>query len=158
MQMALSRELPPSPRFPQACTQTRHGYRLMPEPPPSREPQGGASDALAQGDPARDADRSERGTLPDDEPVYVISIAAKLAGLPVWTLRVLDKEAIVRPQRTAGDRRLYSDRDIARLARVRFLTEERGVNMNGVRLILEMDDGAHAPGAQAGEPIRDTDN
>jgi MerR family transcriptional regulator/heat shock protein HspR len=79
-------------------------------------------------------------THPGDEPVYVISIAAKLAGLPSWTLRVLDKEGIVCPQRTAKDRRLYSDRDIARLARVRFLTEERGVNMNGVRLILEIED------------------
>jgi len=74
-----------------------------------------------------------------DEPVYVISIAAKLADLPSWTLRVLDKEGIVRPQRTAKDRRLYSDRDIALLARIRYLTEERGVNMNGVKLILEME-------------------
>lgn len=74
-----------------------------------------------------------------DEPVYVISIAAKLAGLPSWTLRVLDKEGIVRPQRTAKDRRLYSDRDIALLTRIRYLTEDRGVNMNGVKLILEME-------------------
>jgi MerR family transcriptional regulator/heat shock protein HspR len=74
-----------------------------------------------------------------DEPVYVISVAAKLAGLPSWTLRVLDKEGIVCPQRTSKDRRLYSDRDIAKLARVRYLTEERGVNMNGVKLILEME-------------------
>jgi MerR family transcriptional regulator/heat shock protein HspR len=74
-----------------------------------------------------------------DEPVYVISVAAKLAGLPSWTLRVLDKEGVVRPQRTAKDRRLYSDRDIARLSRVRYLTEERGVNMNGVKMILEME-------------------
>jgi len=74
-----------------------------------------------------------------DEPVYVISVAAKLAGLPSWTLRILDKEGVVRPQRTAKDRRLYSDRDIARLARVRYLTEERGVNMNGVKMILEME-------------------
>jgi len=76
-----------------------------------------------------------------DEPVYVISVAAKLAGLPSWTLRVLDKEGIVCPQRTSKDRRLYSDRDIAMLARVRYLTEERGVNMNGVKLILEMENG-----------------
>lgn len=121
----------------------------MPEPPPERKPHAGASHAPPSQGPARDADRAERERLPDHEPVYVISIAAKLAGLPVWTLRVLDKEAIVRPQRTAGDRRLYSDRDIARLARVRFLTEERGVNMNGVRLILEMDDAGHAAGAPA---------
>ncbi len=74
-----------------------------------------------------------------EEPVYVISIAARLAGLPSWTLRVLDKEGIVRPRRTAKDRRLYSDRDLALLARIRYLSEERGVNMNGVRLILEME-------------------
>jgi MerR family transcriptional regulator/heat shock protein HspR len=79
----------------------------------------------------------------DDEPVYVISVAAKLAGLPLWTLRVLDREDIVRPQRTATDRRLYSDRDIALLTRVRYLTEERGVNMNGVRMILEMEQQKH---------------
>lgn len=75
----------------------------------------------------------------DEEPVYVISVAAKLAGLPLWTLRVLDREGIVVPQRTAQGRRLYSDRDTARLARVRYLTEERGVNMAGVRVILEME-------------------
>lgn len=75
-----------------------------------------------------------------DEPVYVISVAAKLAGLPSWTLRMLDKEGVVCPQRTSKDRRLYSDRDIAKLARVRYLTEERGVNMNGVKLILEMEE------------------
>ena len=57
-------------------------------------------------------------------------------------------EGIVRPQRTAKDRRLYSDHDIARLARVRYLTEERGVNMNGVRLILEME----TPATRAAPP------
>ena len=77
-----------------------------------------------------------------EEPVYVISVAAKLAELPTWTLRVLDKEGIVRPQRTAKDRRLYSDKDIAHLARIRYLTEERGVNMAGVKLILEMEQSA----------------
>ena len=80
-----------------------------------------------------------------EEPVYVISIAARLAGLPSWTLRVLDKEGIVRPRRTAKDRRLYSDRDLALLARIRYLSEDRGVNMNGVRLILEME-GLTTPG------------
>lgn len=93
---------------------------------------------------AAESRRSRASEAPEwaealDEPVYVISIAAKLAGLPSWTLRVLDKEGIVRPKRTAKDRRLYSDRDIALLARIRYLTEERGVNMNGVKLILEME-------------------
>jgi len=129
----------------------------MPELPPEREPRRDADDAPPPGGRAQGAGHAERTALPDNEPVYVISIAAKLAGLPVWTLRVLDKEAIVRPQRTAGDRRLYSDRDIARLARVRYLTEERGVNMNGVRLILEMDGAGQTPGGSAEAPLQETD-
>lgn len=94
-----------------------------------------------------DPGRDQSPEVLADEPVYVISVAAKLAGLPTWTLRVLDKEEIVRPQRTIKDRRLYSDRDIARLARVRYLTEERGVNMAGVKLILEMERDALADAA-----------
>lgn len=130
----------------------------MPELPLEREPRGDADDAPPHGERTQSAGQSQRPVLPDHEPVYVISIAAKLAGLPVWTLRVLDKEAIVRPQRTAGDRRLYSDRDIARLARVRYLTEERGVNMNGVRLILEMDGAGPSPDGGAEAPFQDRDN
>ncbi len=73
------------------------------------------------------------------EPVYVISVAARLAGLPCWVLRVLDQEGIVVPVRTDSNRRLYSDNDITLLARVRYLTEERGVNIAGVKVILEME-------------------
>lgn len=74
-----------------------------------------------------------------EEPVYVISVAARLAGLPCWVLRVLDQEGIVVPVRTDSNRRLYSDADIATLNRVRHLTEERGVNIAGVKVILEME-------------------
>ncbi len=95
----------------------------MPDPERGEAPEESASEAL------------------DDEPVYVISVAAKLASLPAWTLRVLDKEGIVCPRRTIKDRRLYSDRDIERLARVRYLSEERGVNLNGIKVILEMEEG-----------------
>jgi len=75
----------------------------------------------------------------EHEPVYVISVAARLAGLPCWVLRVLDQEGIVVPVRTDSNRRLYSDRDISLLARVRHLTEDRGVNIQGVKVILEME-------------------
>lgn len=74
-----------------------------------------------------------------EEPVYVISVAARLAGLPCWVLRVLDQEEIVVPVRTDSNRRLYSDRDITLLSRVRHLTEERGVNIAGVKVILEIE-------------------
>jgi MerR family transcriptional regulator/heat shock protein HspR len=75
-----------------------------------------------------------------DAPVYVISVAAKLTGLPAWMLRLLDQEGIVVPTRTDKNRRVYSDNDISRLERIRYLTEERGVNMAGVRVILEMEE------------------
>ena len=74
-----------------------------------------------------------------DDPVYVISVAARLAGLPCWVLRVLDQEGIVVPVRTDSNRRLYSDNDITLLNRVRYLTEDRGVNINGVKVILEIE-------------------
>ena len=77
---------------------------------------------------------------PSDEPVYVISVAARLAGLPCWVLRVLDQEGIVTPSRTDSNRRLYSEQDLQVLARVQHLTAQ-GVNMAGVKIILEMEQG-----------------
>lgn len=74
-----------------------------------------------------------------DDPVYVISVASKLAGLPCWMLRQLDAEGVVVPVRTEKNRRLYSDDDIGRLERVRYLIEERGVNVAGVKVILELE-------------------
>lgn len=75
----------------------------------------------------------------EHEPVYVVSVAARLAGLPGWVLRVLDNEGIVVPVRTDSNRRLYSDHDIAMLARVQYLMKERKVNIEGVKVILEME-------------------
>lgn len=74
-----------------------------------------------------------------DEPVYVISVAARLAGLPAWFLRVLDDEGIIVPGRTDTNRRLYSERDLSRLSRVRYLTEVRKVNIAGVKVIFELE-------------------
>lgn len=86
----------------------------------------------------RDKDRLE--TVDEsDEPVYVISVAARLADLPAWFLRVLDDEGIVVPKRTDSSRRLYSVRDLNRLARVRYLTEDRKVNIAGIKVIFEME-------------------
>ncbi|WP_394795114.1 MerR family transcriptional regulator [Armatimonas sp.] len=83
----------------------------------------------------------------ENEPVYVISVAARLASLPCWVLRVLDQEGIVVPRRTDSNRRLYSDADIRTLAHVRHLTEERQVNIAGVKVILELEQ-AHAESKQ----------
>jgi MerR family transcriptional regulator/heat shock protein HspR len=87
-----------------------------------------------------------------DAPVYVISVAARLTGLPAWMLRLLDQEGVVVPTRTDKNRRLYSDNDLIRLERVRYLTEVKGVNMNGVKVILEMEErGASGPVSDIGE-------
>ena len=95
---------------------------------------------------------------PSDEPVYVISVAARLADLPCWVLRVLDQEGIVRPSRTDSNRRLYSDLDLSVLVRVGQLTKS-GVNMAGVKIILEMEQAnppapTPPPPSQSNEIIR----
>ncbi|MDX1934216.1 MAG: MerR family transcriptional regulator [Capsulimonadales bacterium] len=80
----------------------------------------------------------------------MISVAARLADLPVWVLRVLDQEGIVVPVRTESNRRLYSDNDIRLLMHVHHLMVERKVNINGIKVILEMEraarEGAPSPG------------
>jgi MerR family transcriptional regulator/heat shock protein HspR len=76
---------------------------------------------------------------PGSEPVYVISVAARLADLQCWVLRVLDQEGVVVPVRTDSNRRLYSDDDIALLVRVHHLMVDRKVNISGIKVILEME-------------------
>lgn len=72
-----------------------------------------------------------------DEPVYVISVVSKLVDLPVWTLRQLDKFGVVRPKRIGKKSRLYSLKEIKKLEYVHYLLEEKGVNIQGIKIILE---------------------
>jgi len=72
------------------------------------------------------------------EPVYVISVAAKLVGLHEQTLRLYEKKGLVKPKRTKKNTRLYSLEDLKRLMLIKFLTQERGLNINGVKLFLEL--------------------
>ena len=72
------------------------------------------------------------------KPRYVIRIAAELIGVRTHTLRYYEREGLVKPQRSAGNVRLYSESDIERLRRVRNLVEELGVNTAGVEVILNM--------------------
>lgn len=74
-----------------------------------------------------------------DEPVYVISVVSKLVGLPVWTLRQLDKVGVVCPKRIGKKSRLYSLKDVKRLEYVHYLMEQKHVNISGIRVILEME-------------------
>jgi len=75
-----------------------------------------------------------------DRPRYMISVAADLAGMHPQTLRVYEQRGLVRPQRTAGNTRLYSDRDIDRLRLIQWLTSELGLNLAGVERVLRLED------------------
>ncbi|MGD9527506.1 heat shock protein transcriptional repressor HspR [Pseudonocardia sp.] len=81
--------------------------------------------------------RIDRG-LPDT-PVFVISIAAELAGLHAQTLRSYDRLGLVSPGRAAGGGRRYSERDIALLREVQRLSQHEGVNLAGIKRIIELE-------------------
>jgi MerR family transcriptional regulator, heat shock protein HspR len=70
--------------------------------------------------------------------VYVISVAADLAGVHPQTLRIYERKGLLSPQRTAGNTRRYSERDVERLRQIQRLTQDEGVNLAGVRIIMEM--------------------
>ncbi len=73
-------------------------------------------------------------------PVYVISIAASLAGCHPRTLRIYEDEGLVDPVRTDTNIRLYSDEDVHKVRCIRYLTQVRGVNLAGVKLLLQFRD------------------
>jgi MerR family transcriptional regulator, heat shock protein HspR len=77
--------------------------------------------------------------LTDDTPVYVISVAAQLSGLHPQTLRTYDRLGLVSPGRAAGRGRRYSLRDIVILREVQRLSQEHGVNLSGIKRILELE-------------------
>ena len=76
----------------------------------------------------------------DDRPRYMISIAAELVGMHPQTLRIYEQKGLVRPKRTAGNTRLYSDTDVARLQLIQQLTTEIGLNLAGVERVLHLED------------------
>src|SRR5215475_6174566 len=77
--------------------------------------------------------------LTDDTPVYVISVAAQLSGLHPQTLRAYDRLGLVSPGRAAGRGRRYSLRDIVILREVQRLSQQDGVNLSGIKRILELE-------------------
>jgi MerR family transcriptional regulator, heat shock protein HspR len=76
----------------------------------------------------------------DDRPRYMISVAADLVGMHPQTLRVYEAKGLVRPKRTAGNTRLYSELDLERLRLVQRLTTELGLNLAGVEHVLRLED------------------
>ena len=76
--------------------------------------------------------------IDNDEPRYVISIAARILGIQSHTLRYYERIGIIEPSRSQGNIRLYSERDIAQLRRIKTLMDDLGVNLAGVEVILRM--------------------
>jgi MerR family transcriptional regulator/heat shock protein HspR len=76
----------------------------------------------------------------DDEakPRYVISIAAEMLDIQTYTLRYYEKVGIIKPARSPGNTRLYSDLDLALLRRIRTMMEDLGINLAGIDVILRM--------------------
>lgn len=97
----------------------------------ARKPAGGAADR-------GDARLPER--MDPDAAVFVISVAAQLAGMHPQTLRTYDRLGIVTARRTRGRGRRYSPRDVQRLRLVQHLSQSEGINLEGIRRILEMED------------------
>jgi MerR family transcriptional regulator/heat shock protein HspR len=77
--------------------------------------------------------------MSDDTPVYVISVAAQLSGMHPQTLRTYDRQGLVSPGRSAGQGRRYSLRDILLLREIQRLSQEEGVNLSGIKRILELE-------------------
>jgi MerR family transcriptional regulator/heat shock protein HspR len=76
----------------------------------------------------------------DDRPRYMISVAAELVGMHPQTLRMYEQKGLVRPQRTAGNTRLYSEADLERLRLIQRLTGELGLNLAGVEAVLGLEE------------------
>src|ERR1700761_8489991 len=78
--------------------------------------------------------------MSDETPVYVISVAAQLSGLHPQTLRTYDRMGLVSPGRSTGRGRRYSMRDVLALREVQRLSQNEGVNLSGIKRILELND------------------
>jgi len=74
-----------------------------------------------------------------DRAVYIISVAAELAGVHPQTLRIYERKGLLSPKRTSGNTRRYSERDIARLQMIQQLTQGQGINLAGVKMIMELE-------------------
>ena len=78
-----------------------------------------------------------RETL-EDEPVYFISVVSRMVGVHAQTLRYYERVGLVSPSRSGGRQRLYSLREVQKLQRIKTLTEDMGVNLAGVEVILRL--------------------
>jgi MerR family transcriptional regulator/heat shock protein HspR len=84
------------------------------------------------------SERTEGHGDGDDRAVYIISVAAELAGVHPQTLRIYERKGLLRPKRTQGNTRRYSDADVELLRAIQSLTQDEGVNLAGVKRIMEL--------------------
>ena len=89
--------------------------------------------------------------IPDDTPVFVISVAAELAGMHPQTLRQYDRLGLVTPGRAGGGGRRYSPRDVELLREVQRLSQQDGVNLAGIKRIIELENQVEALQARVSE-------
>ena len=85
----------------------------------------------------------------DDDAVYTMAVAARLTQMHPQTLRKYERAGLLRPSRQAGNQRLYSEAEIQRLRRIRYLVETRGLNIAGLEVALAMSDRLDALGPDA---------
>ncbi|SDC17843.1 MerR family transcriptional regulator, heat shock protein HspR [Geodermatophilus telluris] len=102
----------------------------------------------------RDAARA----VADDAPVFVISVAAELAGMHAQTLRQYDRLGLVTPGRTPGGGRRYSPRDVALLREVQRLSQEDGVNLAGIKRIIDLESQVEALRQRVHELVDDLED
>jgi len=76
----------------------------------------------------------------NNEPLYIISVVSRVLKMHPQTLRKYERAGLIRPSRSAGSHRFYSPADVARLRRIQYLVEERGLNVAGVEMALGMTD------------------
>ena len=80
-----------------------------------------------------------KGSKPSERGVYVISVVADLSGMHPQTLRMYERRGLIEPKRTQGNSRRYSEQDVARLRRIQELTQEHGLNLAGVRIVMDLE-------------------
>jgi len=107
--------------------------------------------SASHGERAQDAFRA----VAEDAPVFVISVAAELAGMHAQTLRQYDRLGLVSPGRTSGGGRRYSPRDVALLREVQRLSQEDGVNLAGIKRIIDLESRVEALQARVHELLEE---
>ena len=112
----------------------------------------------AAGDPGDRGDRQPRElNLSLDKPIYTISVASEILETHPRTLMMYENMGLVVPQRTSTNRRRFSQRDIHKLQTIQNLTRNHGVNLNGVRYVLQLLKLLHENGVDAPAGLRDID-